>query len=82
MIRKFLYSIKEWPTALRSMLVGSSDLAGLSFEQQQQIEQLLEEHGRFVRANAIEQAAIVVDQWNAYNTVEYQQLANRIRSMK
>lgn len=85
MIRKFLYSIKEWPTALKSMLAGSNDhsrLNSLSFDEQQQIEQMLEEHGQFVRAHALEQAAIVVDQWNVYNTPEFEQLARRIRSMK
>lgn len=57
-------------------------IAEMSFGDQQQFDQFLELYASFVRAQAIEQAAIKVDQWNVYRNEEYDKLAQAIRSLK
>lgn len=87
MIKKCISTIKDRLTALRSSLAGSSDqlidkISPMTFEQQQQLDLFLEQYASFIRAQAIEQAAIKVDQWNVYRNEEYDKLAQAIRNLK
>lgn len=57
-------------------------LSVMPFDQRQQFDLFLEQYAAFIRAQAIEQAAIKVDQWNVYGSEEYDRLAHTIRALK